>query len=167
MELVYPQLHTIAIGYMRRERDDHTLQPTALVNEVYLRLITQRKIRWEDRVHFFIYSAKVMRNILKDHARGRLADRRGGDWAIHLPLTQEVTWIGTSAEEILDLDRAIDRLEHLDARKARLIELHFFLALTMTETATLLDISLATAERDLKFARTWLHSELTDRPTEA
>jgi len=158
--LVYGQLHRIARGYMRRERDDHTLQPTALVNEVYMRLLNQRKITWNDRGHFFTFAARMMRNILKDHARAHLAERRGGPNAIRLPLSDEVAWVGSSSEEILDLNRALDRLEQLDERKAHLIELRFFLALTMEETAEVLSISLATAERDLKFSRSWLFHEL-------
>ena len=169
MPLVYDQLHAIARGYMRRERDDHTLQPTALVNEVYLRLINQRKITWNDRVHFFTFAARIMRNILKDHARGHLAERRGGPLAIKLPLSEELAWIGpeitSSPEQILDLTRALDKLEALDLRKAQLVELRFFLALTMEEAADVLHISLATAERDLKFSRSWLHKEL--RPAAA
>jgi RNA polymerase sigma factor (TIGR02999 family) len=158
--LVYQQLHRIARGYMRRERDDHTLQPTALVNEVYMRLLNQRKITWNDRGHFFTFAARMMRNILKDHARAHLAERRGGPGAIRLPLTDEVAWVGSSSADILDLNRALDRLELLDKRKAQLVELRFFLALTMEETAEALSISLATAERDLKFSRSWLFHEL-------
>ena len=158
--LVYQQLHAIALGYMRHERNDHTLQPTALVNEVYMRLLNQRKIGWNDRVHFYVFAARVMRNILKDHARAHLADRRGGKDSIRLPLSEEVKWIGNSMEEVLDLNRALDKLENLDARKAQLVELRFYLALTMDEAADVLSISLATAERDLKFARSWLHREL-------
>jgi len=157
--LVYEQLHTIAQGYMRRERDNHTLQPTALVNEVYMRLLNQRKVTWNDRVHFFVFAAHIMRNILKDHARAHLADRRGGG-AMHLPLSDELAWVGTSPEKLLDLNRALDKLEILDARKAQLIELRFFLALTMDEAADVLGVSVATAERDLKFSRSWLHREL-------
>jgi len=157
--LVYQQLHTIAQGYMRRERDDHTLQPTALVNEVYMRLLNQRKVTWDDRVHFFVFAAQIMRNILKDHARAHLADRRGGG-AMHLPVSEELAWVGTSPEQLLDLSRALEKLETLDARKAQLVELRFFLALTMDEAAEVLGISLATAERDLKFARSWLHRAL-------
>ena len=164
MPLVYEQLHAIARGYMRRERDDHTLQPTALVNEVYLRLLNQRKITWNDRAHFFTFSARMMRNILKDHARGHLAERRGGAPAIKLPLWEELACLGSdrssSPEQILDLSRALDKLEEFDARKAHLVELRFFLALTMEEAADVLQISLATAERDLKFSRSWLHKEL-------
>ena len=162
--LVYAQLHRIARGYMRRERDDHTLQPTALVNEVYMRLLNQRKITWQDRGHFFTFAARMMRNILKDHARAHLAERRGGPGAIKLPLSDELAWVGSSSEEILDLNRALDRLEQLDQRKAHLVELRFFLALTMEETAEVLSISLATAERDLKFSRSWLFHELKTQP---
>jgi len=158
--IVYDQLHAIAAGYMRRERDDHTLQPTALVNEVYLRLFNQMKITWHDRVHFFVFAARMMRNILKDHARAHIADRRGGPGSIRLPLSEELAWVGSKPEEILDLNRALDRLEQMDARKAQLVELRFFLALTMEEAAEVLSISLATAERDLKFSRSWLYQEL-------
>lgn len=164
MPLVYGQLHRIAKGYMRREREDHTLQPTALVNEVYMRLLNQRKVTWHDRGHFFTFAARMMRNILKDHARAHLAERRGGPGAIRLPLTDEVAWVGTSSAEILDLNRALDKLEQLDQRKAHLVELRFFLALTMEETAEVLSISLATAERDLKFSRSWLFHELSMTP---
>ena len=164
MPLVYGQLHRIAKGYMRHERDDHTLQPTALVNEVYMRLLNQRKITWHDRGHFFTFAARMMRNILKDHARAHLAERRGGPGAIRLPLTDEVAWVGSSSAEILDLNRALDKLEQLDQRKAQLVELRFFLALTMEETAEVLSISLATAERDLKFSRSWLFHELSIAP---
>ena len=164
MPLVYEQLHAIARGYMRRERDDHTLQPTALVNEVYLRLINQRKITWNDRAHFFTFAARMMRNILKDHARGHLAERRGGPLAIKLPLSEELAWLdndsASSPEQIIDLSRALDKLEAFDSRKAQLVELRFFLALTMEEAAEVLQISLATAERDLKFSRSWLNKEL-------
>jgi RNA polymerase sigma factor (TIGR02999 family) len=162
--LVYGQLHRIAQGYMRREREDHTLQPTALVNEVYMRLLSQRKVNWHDRGHFYTFAARVMRNILKDHARAHLAERRGGPDAIRLPLSDEIAWVGTSSAEILDLNRALDRLEKLDQRKAHLIELRFFLALTLEETAEVLSISLSTAERDLKFSRSWLFQELKSAP---
>jgi RNA polymerase sigma factor (TIGR02999 family) len=164
--LVYGQLHRIARGYMRRERDDHTLQPTALVNEVYMRLLNQRKITWNDRGHFFTFAARMMRNILKDHARAHLAERRGGPGAIRLPLSDELAWVGSSSVEILDLNRALDRLEVLDERKAHLVELRFFLALTMEEVSEVLSISLATAERDLKFSRSWLYHELKTMPSQ-
>jgi RNA polymerase sigma factor (TIGR02999 family) len=158
--VVYDQLHRIALGLMRRERTDHTLQPTALLNELYIRLLKQRKLEWNDRQHFFTFAAHLMRNMLMDHARGRLAQRRGGSDRIELPLSDDLVWIGSSDEELLDLNRALDRLEELDPRKARLIELRFFLSLTIEEACEVLGISHATAERELKFARGWLYKEL-------
>jgi RNA polymerase sigma factor (TIGR02999 family) len=158
--LVYEQLHSIAKGYMRHERSDHTLQPTALVSEVFLKLLNQRKVIWNDRVHFYVFAARIMRNILKDHARAHLADRRGGKDAIKLPLSDELAWVGTTPEAVLDLHRALERLEKIDARKAQIVELRFFLALNMEEAAEVLELSLATVERDLKFARSWLYREL-------
>jgi RNA polymerase sigma factor (TIGR02999 family) len=158
--LVYVQLHTIARGYMHRERDDHTLQPTALVNEVYVRLLNQRKVTWDDRVHFFVFAARMMRNILKDHARAHLAERRGGVGMMKVPLSEELVWVGTAPDQLLDLTGALDKLEAIDQRKSQLVELRFFLGLTMDEAADVLGVSRATAERDLKFARSWLHHEL-------
>ena len=160
MPLIYEQLHTIARGYMRRERGDHTLQPTALVSEVYLRLLGQRKVTWNDRAHFFTFTARMMRNILKDHARVHLAEKRGGTGAIKVPISDNLAWVETEPEQMLDLARALDKLELMDKRKAHLLEMRFFLALTMEEAAEVLQISLATAERDLKFSRSWLHKEL-------
>jgi RNA polymerase sigma factor (TIGR02999 family) len=163
--LVYEQLHAIAKGYMRNERTDHTLQPTALVSEVFLKLLNQRKVGWNDRVHFYVFAARMMRNILKDHARAHLADRRGGKDSVRLPFSDELAWVGTSPEDIIDLNRALDRLEKIDARKAQIVELRFFLALNMEEAAEVLDLSLATVERDLKFARSWLYQELRTPPS--
>lgn len=160
LPMVYDQFHAIAAGYMKRERSNHTLQPTALVNEVYLRLWNQRTVTWGDQTHFFIFAARMMRNILRDHARARLADKRGGVGVFRLPLTEEAAWIGSTPEGLLDLNRALDHLEKVDARKARLVELHFFLGLTMEEAAGAMAISVATAERDLKFSRGWLYGEL-------
>ncbi len=159
--LVYDTLHRIADSYMRRERDEHTLQSTALINEVYLRLQKQRKVNWEDRKHFFVFAAMMMRNVLTDYARAQLAERRGGETVVHVPLTDESAWVGTSPEQVIDLANALKRLEALDERKARVVELRYFLALTMEETAETLNVSLATAERDLKFARSWLNLELS------
>jgi RNA polymerase sigma factor (TIGR02999 family) len=161
--LVYGQLHAIARGYMQRELPGHLLQPTSLVNEVYMKLLAQRKVTWFDRVHFFVFAAKVMRNILKDHARARVADRRGGADMMQVPLSEELAWVGTSADQLLDLNGVLDKLEAVDPRKAQIVELRFFLALTMEEAAETLGISLATAERDLKFARSWLHRELSEQ----
>jgi RNA polymerase sigma factor (TIGR02999 family) len=167
MPLVYNDLHRIAVGLMRRERSDHTLQPTALLNELYMRLLRQRKMSCEDRQHFFVFAARLMRNILTDHARARLAQCRGGGERNDLPPSPFLTWVGTSDENLLDLNRALDRLELLDPRKARLLELRFYLSCTTEEACEILDISHATAERDLRFARAWLFSTLRgDDPAE-
>jgi RNA polymerase sigma factor (TIGR02999 family) len=158
--LVHSELLAIARGYMRRERDDHTLQPTALVSELYLRLLKQREISWNDRSHFYAFAAHMMRNLLKDHARAHIADRRGGKDSIKLELNEEIAWVGSSPESILHLDSALADLEKLDQRKSRVVELRCFLAMSMQETAEVLNISLATAERDLKFSRSWLYQRI-------
>ena len=165
--LIYNQLHVIASSYLRRERTDHTLQPTALVGELYLRLLQARQVLWEDRSHFYAFTAHMMRNILRDYARKHRSKRRGGGIAIHLPFQEEMAWVGSSAEEMLALDEALTLLERLDARKARLVELRCFLALSMEETAQVLEVSLSTAQRDLKFARSWLYKTLHDPPGSA
>jgi len=158
--LVYNDLHRIAVGLMRRERGDHTLQPTALLNELYMRLLRQRQMSCEDRHHFFVFAARLMRNILTDHARARLAQCRGGGEKNELPPSPFLTWVGTSDEDMLDLNRALDRLEAQDPRKARLLELRFFLSCTTEEACEILAISHSTAERELRFARAWLFSTL-------
>lgn len=158
--VVYEQLHRIALGLMRRERSDHTLQATALLNELYVRLLNQRRVNWEARGHFFTFTARLMRNILVDHARTRTAQRRGGTEQWKLPITEDLPWIGDADEDLFDLSRALDKLEKLDARKARVVELRFFLSFTTVETADVLSISAATVERELKFARSWLFREL-------
>lgn len=157
--LVYNELRNIAIGLMRRERGGHTLQPTALLHELYFRLAQQRRLGVADRNHFYTFAAKLMRMILIDHARARNAQRRGGD-AVRVSLSEDFSWIGQSEAELLDLNRALDRLEQLDARKTRMIELRFFLSFTVEEIAGILGVSKATIDRDLKFTRGWLYREL-------
>jgi RNA polymerase sigma factor (TIGR02999 family) len=129
---------------------------------MYMRLLRQRKMTCEDRHHFFVFSARLMRNILTDHARARLAQcRGGGEKAVDLPQASSfLTFIGTSDAELLDLNRALEKLEALDPRKARLVELRFFLSCTTEESCEILEISNATAQRDLRFARAWLFNEL-------
>jgi RNA polymerase sigma factor (TIGR02999 family) len=165
--VVYQQLHNIAIGLMRRERTGHTLQATALLNELYVRLVNQQKITWSDRQQFFTFTAHLMRNILVDHARARGAQRRGGPERVQIPLTDELPWLSTNEESILDLNRALDRLEKMDARKARLVELRFFLSCTSEEAAEILEVSTSTVERDLKFVKSWLYRELAHHRTKA
>lgn len=157
--LVYEQLHRIAIGVMRAERSDHTLQPTALVNELYVRLLNQRTISWSDREHFFTFVARVMRNILIDHARTNKAARRGGDNQ-KLPLADDLAWVNTADDGLIDLDAKLAQLEKMDSRKARVVELRFFLALTNEEVADILGVSRPTIERDIRFIRAWLYREL-------
>lgn len=159
MPYVYPHLHDVAAAYLRRESDDHTLQPTALVHELYIRLMQQRKPDWDDRAHFYAFAAKLMRRILTDHARGADAAKRGSGLR-HVPLCDELPWVNLNGPDTLDLNRALDELELVDPRKVRLVELRYFLGCTIAESAALLKVSTATAERDLKLVRAWLYSKL-------
>ncbi len=154
--LIYPRLRELAASYIRRERNPGVMQATSLVHEVYLRLLSQRKAGWEDRGHFFTFSAKLMRMILIDHARGSLAQRRGGG-AEHVPLDDDIAWVGIGSAEMLELDQALEALALVDAAKVQLVELRYFLGCTAEETATLMNVSKATVDRDLKFTRSWLY----------
>lgn len=163
--LVYDELHRLAAGYLAAERADHTLQPTALVHEAYLRLVNQRQVDWRNRAQFLGVAAGVMRRILLNHARDRAAAKRGGSREqVSLALV-ESTAAGPQVE-LIDLDEALQRLGALDARKARVVELKFFGGLTMDEIAEVLDISRATAEREWSFARAWLFDALEGRPVQ-
>ncbi len=164
MPVVYADLKRIALGYLRHERPDHTLQATGLVHELYLRLFHQREAAWNDRAHFYTFAAKVMRMILADHARRYASQKRGGPRA-RVPLSDDLAWVNVDGPEMLDFDRALNQLEDIDARKARMVELCHFLGCTTKEAAEILGISMATAERDLKFARGWLYRQLY-RPAE-
>jgi len=159
MPHVYPHLRDVAASYLRRESVGHTLQPTALVHELYLRLLQQRKADWNDRAHFYAFAAKMMRLILADHARTAKAEKRGGD-AEDLPLNDEIPWVNLNSEDILDLNRALDEMESIDPRKVRLVELRYFLGCTVGECADLAGISNATAERDLALIKSWLYLRL-------
>lgn len=158
--LVYQELHRIARGYMRKERPDHTLQTTALINEAYVRLVDVRKVSWQDRAHFFAVCARAMRRILVDHARSRgYLKRGGGQIGVHLDAITELNW--TPDSNILELDDALNRLSALDPRKGKVVELRFFGGLSVDETAEALGISPETVMRDWKLARAWLFRELT------
>jgi RNA polymerase sigma factor (TIGR02999 family) len=157
--LVYQELHNIAVGLMRRERMDHTLQPTALLHELYFKLARQRQIGISDRNHFFTFAAKLMRMILVDHARSHAALRRGGD-VIRSVMPDDLPWLGERDTDMIDLDRALGRLEAVDAGKARIVELRFFLSFTVEEIAEIVGLSKATVDRELKFIRGWLYREL-------
>jgi RNA polymerase sigma factor (TIGR02999 family) len=159
--LTYDRLRQMAGFCMRRERPGHTLQPTALVSELYLRL-SSGSLTWNDRNHFFGFCARVMRWILTDHARSRLREKRKLD--LQIPLTEDIPWLGGRDSDIIDLDRALCKLEDLDARKARVLELRLYLGCTKEETTQILGLSKATVDRDLNMARAWLCREL--RPDE-
>jgi RNA polymerase sigma factor (TIGR02999 family) len=159
MPLVYPHLREVAAAYIKRERNPGELQATALVDEVCMRLINQKKAAWTDRAHFYTFAAKVMRMILTDHARSNVAQKRGGG-AQHLPLNEQIPWIKIGSESLIDLNRALDDLSVIDPYKVQLVELRYFLGCTAEETATLMDLSKATVDRDLKFIRSWLYRRL-------
>lgn len=159
MPLVYPHLRQVAAAYIRRERNPDLLQATALVHELYLKLLSQKKVVYEDRKHFYTFSAKVMRRILIDHARGNQAEIRGGG-AIHIPLSEELSWIDVGSPELLELNRALDELGAIDVRKVQLVELRFFLGCTSEETAVLMNTSKASVDREMRFIKTWLFRRL-------
>lgn len=160
LSIVYGELRRLAAGYLRRERPGHTLQPTALVHEAYVRLMNQRQIDWSNRAQFVGLAAVMMRRILVNHARDRIADKRGGG-AEHVPLTLAGEGIGAPAVNLLDLHEALNDLSETDPRKARIVELKFFGGLTTDEIAETLGVSTATVERDWKFARAWLYKAVS------
>lgn len=155
MPLIYPHLRQVAAAYIRRERNPDVMQGTVLVHELYLRLLNQKKAAWEDRQHFYVFAARVMRMILIDHARETQAQMRGGT-QVRVPLSEELAWVDIGSAEMLDLNMALDELGTLDAAKVQLVELRYFLGCTAEETAALLQVSKATVDRDLRFIRGWL-----------
>lgn len=161
--IVYDDLRRLAAGYMQREPPGHPLQPTALVHEAYLRLIDQRQVQWRNRAHFFGVAAQMMRRILVDHARKRLADKRGG--AVTIVGLDEVSPASEShTVDVLALDQALDQLTGVDPRLCRVVELRYFAGLNIDETASALDVSTATVERDWKVAKAWLFQRLSPLP---
>jgi RNA polymerase sigma factor (TIGR02999 family) len=157
--LVEAELRRLARGYMRRERRDHTLQTTALVNEAFLRLTDARRVRWQDRAHFLGISARLMRRVLVDHARSRGYRKRGGG-AQRVTLNEGLVTSPEPAVDVLALDRALEALAAVDARKSRVIELRFFGGLSVEETAEVLHVSADTVKRDWRLAKLWLLREL-------
>jgi len=157
--LVYQELHRAARRYMAGERSSHTLQATALINEVYLRLIDARRMDWQNRAHFFAVCAQLMRRILTDFARSRRYQKRGGG-AVHMPLDEALV-VGSQADsELVELDEALKKLALFDERKSRVVELRFFGGLEVKETAEVLCVSPETVMRDWKLAKVWLVREL-------
>jgi RNA polymerase sigma factor (TIGR02999 family) len=157
--LVESELRRLARAYMRRERRDHTLQATALVNEAFLRLTDARRVRWQDRAHFLVISARLMRRVLVDHARSRGSGKRGGG-AERVTLDEGVAASPEPAVDVLALDRALEALAAVDVRKSRVIELRFFGGMSVEETADALHVSPDTIKRDWRLAKLWLLHEL-------
>ncbi|HWQ31893.1 MAG TPA: ECF-type sigma factor [Blastocatellia bacterium] len=160
MPLVYDELRRLAASYLRRERPDHTLEPTALVHEAFLRMVNQKEMTWQSRAQFFGLAATLMRNILVDHARRHRAARRGGN-EYTLTLSHADRLSNQADVGLLALDDALNDLAAIRPQHARLVELKFFGGLTIAETAEVLGISHATVERDWAFARAWLRRELS------
>jgi RNA polymerase sigma factor (TIGR02999 family) len=158
--IVYSELRRIARGYMAQERRGHTLQPTALANEAYLRLVDVSRMQYKDRTHFFAVCAQLMRRILIERARARTASKRGGK-APALSLDEGLSASTERAAEMVALDDALQTLESLDPRKARVVELRFFGGLSVEETATVLDISPQSVLRDWKLAKVWLLDQMS------
>jgi RNA polymerase sigma factor (TIGR02999 family) len=166
LPLVYHELKKIAAIHLRGERAAHTLQPTALVHEAYLRLVGLEQVDWRDRAHFFALASRLMRRVLVDHARRRQAVKRSPDQEPPPHAASEEA--GLRIEELLALDAALDRLAALDERQVRVVELRYFAGLSVEETAQVLDVSPSSVKRDWVSARAWLHHQLSsgeDRPS--
>ena len=159
LPLVYAELRRLAAGYLRRERPGHTLQPTALVNEAYLRLVDQSHVHWQNRAHFLGVAAQMMRRILVDHARGQRAEKRGGEIQ-KLSLDENIDVSGERAADLVALDEALERLAELDPQKSRIVELRFFGGLSVEETAEVLGVSAPTVKRQWRMAKAWLYGQV-------
>jgi RNA polymerase sigma factor (TIGR02999 family) len=153
--LVYEPLRAIAERHLHREREGHTLEPTALVHELYLKLVDQRRVAWNDRAHFFAVSAQVMRRILVDYARRRNSEKRGGA-LVPVTMTDALEIAATEAVDMVALDVALENLEKIYPQQAKIVELRFYAGLTIDETAAVLSISPATISREWTMARAWL-----------
>lgn len=155
--LVYRELRRLAASYLRKERLGHTLQPTALVHEAYVRLVDQSNLTWQNRSHFFGVAARLMRQILVDHARRKHAGKRAG---IKVPLDEAVSFQRQRSRDLLALDSGLNSLEKLDPRKCKAVELRYFGGLSMDEIAQTLEVSAITVRRDLRMAEAWLRQEM-------
>jgi RNA polymerase sigma factor (TIGR02999 family) len=160
MPLVYDELRRLADHYLRQERPDHTLQPTALVHEAYLKLVDQTRVDWQNRAHFFGVAAQLMRRILVDHARRHRASKRGG-FQQKMTLDEAVDYSQSLDVNLVALDDALNTLSHLDTRQSRIVELRFFGGLSIEETAEALNVSPATVKVDWSMAKAWLRREIS------
>jgi RNA polymerase sigma-70 factor, ECF subfamily len=161
MPLVERELHRLAHSYMRRENPDHTLQTSALVNEAYLKLIDQKRTRWQNRAHFFGISAQIMRRILTNWARDRNRKKRGGGKATQVSLSHAAIISAEKSDELLALDEALGRLAAFDLRKSQVVEMRYFGGLSVEEVAEVLKVSPVTVSRDWDFAKSWLFREIS------
>jgi RNA polymerase sigma factor (TIGR02999 family) len=160
MPFVYNELRRLARSFLARERGAHTLQPTALVHEAYLKLVDQHSVKWQNRVHFYGLAASMMRRVLIDHARAHATEKRGGA-ALHLSLDDVQVPLEQRAAGLLALDEALERLAQIDERKCKIVEMRFFGGLTDEEIAGALNVTTRTVQRDWKTARLWLYRELS------
>lgn len=160
--VVYEELRRRAAGQLRRERPGHTLRPTALVHEAYLRLVGQEKVRWQNRAQFFAIASEMMRRALVDHARGRKARKREGG-AVRVTLEDDVAAVQPRTVDLMAMDAALDQLAALDPRQSRIVEMRFFGGMSNPEIAELLGVSERTVDRDWRFARTWLYRRMAAR----
>jgi RNA polymerase sigma-70 factor (ECF subfamily) len=158
--IVYPELHRIAAGYLRQERPSHTLQPTALVNEAYLRLVGSKRPDYRDRAHFFGIAANVMRQVLVEHARARGAAKRGGG-VVTIALNESLDAASASPPPVIAIDDALRSLAAIDENKARFVELRFFGGLTAEEIAEFQSVSVHRVRHEMRLALAWLHREVT------
>lgn len=159
LPLVYEELRRLAGNYLRQERSDHTLQPTALVNEAYLKMVDINQISWQNKAHFVAVAANQMRRILVDHARRRNAFKRGGEFHI-LTLNDEIDKAADETTELIELDDALTELARMDALKAQIVEMRYFGGLTMDEVAEVLGVSVITVKRHWKMTKAWLYGRL-------
>lgn len=161
LPLIYDELRQLAGRYLRRERKDHTLQPTALVHEAYMKLVDQTQVQWQNRAHFFGVAAQIMRRILVDHARKHTANKRGGGAEV-LPLEEEILVVASDEKsvELLALDEALENLAKLDAQKSRIVELRYFGGLSVEETAEVMGVSPVTIKRQWRMAKAWLYGQV-------
>jgi RNA polymerase sigma factor (TIGR02999 family) len=159
LPVIYDELRKLAANYLRRERPDHTLQPTALVHEAYLRLVDQTRANWQNRAHFFGVAAQIMRRLLVDHARKHNAEKRGQDFQ-KLSLDENIDRAVERGAELIALDDALKALAEFDEQKARVVELRYFGGLSIEETADVLGVAPTTIKRHWRFAKAWLHGEM-------
>lgn len=159
LPLIYDELRSLAANYLRRERPGHTLQPTALVHEAYLRLVDQTQVRWQNRAHFFGVAAQMMRRILVNHARDRHAAKRGGGELL-LSLDETIDYFAGQDVNLMLLDEALNALARIDEQQSRIVELRFFGGLNIEETAEVVRVSPATVKREWRIAKAWLYGEI-------